>query len=309
MSTRLYISLYVSLISIVLFSCKQSDNVDDTATLLAELLGRELVVPENLNFYIQNNSIDKLNDKCDYKIIAFIDSSSCTKCSLKLQQWEDLINELSEPDKTEINLILIMNPSDISEAKYLVRGNRFPFPYTIDNNRVFITANNLPADNQFNVFLTDCDNNILAVGNPISNPNIKALFRNIVSEEDEYDNLQLQKVVPASCSQKSRNVGIADSSKPIEVKFAISNTRDQSISISDVITSCDCTSALPERTIIEPKSDCFITIKIIPDNNQAGYFSQYADVYFSGYSTPIRLGISGFLNKNQFHHNSNQLTQ
>lgn len=62
-----------------------------------------------------------------------------------------------------------------------MRMDKFTYPVCVDTLDSFNKLNHFPDDVRFQTFLLNKENKVVAVGNPIHNPNIRDLFLNIIS--------------------------------------------------------------------------------------------------------------------------------
>lgn len=90
MRNCILIILFCSLI-ITASSC--SDRLQQINNRLSDLVGKEIIIPENLTFSVMDKEVDIDFGDADFTIITYIDSAGCTPCKMKLPIWDNVINE------------------------------------------------------------------------------------------------------------------------------------------------------------------------------------------------------------------------
>lgn len=70
-----------------------ADQLADKRAAIAELIGKEVVIPENIIYRVQDIPIDNPLENADYRIVTYIDSTGCTSCRMKLNTWREIISE------------------------------------------------------------------------------------------------------------------------------------------------------------------------------------------------------------------------
>ena len=67
---------------------------------------------------------------------------------------------------------------------YILKRDGFGYPVCIDQSDTFNKLNHFLDEMAFQTFLLDRNNRIIALGNPVLNPNIKKLYWNIIQGKD-----------------------------------------------------------------------------------------------------------------------------
>lgn len=174
-----------------LSSCRNSSN-----DILNKFYNSNIIIPNNLELYdtskIDINSYPYNNSK--YKYIVYYDSTTvCTSCNIqKINRWNDLIEWSS--DKTDIKYYFIMSSKKNKISNILLRKDlkliSLNYPIYIDSAYLFKKINSSIPDNpKFNTFLLDGDNKVILIGDPIGNPKIEELFKNIILGKVESNDL------------------------------------------------------------------------------------------------------------------------
>ncbi len=248
--------LIAVMIAATVASCGSKNRKERIVSMLDEWIGKELIIPDGLTFTVQSDTIDYNIADCDYKIVTFIDSASCTKCSLRALEWSQQMDVYNNLCNKDVNLVMILSPKDINEAEYVFKRDCFTYPYVIDKERKFFNSNTLPKNKAYHTFLIDGDNRVLAIGDPVYNPNIRRLFADIIAETDE----PLADLPPLEASPSSRSVGLMKHDEKKVVKFSIRNTSGDDLTISETIASCRCSDAKVDRSVISAGSEAIFRL-------------------------------------------------
>ena len=276
---------------ILLFTSCHSKRENEVALALEEWIGKEIIIPDDIIFTIKEDTVSYDIYSTDYKIFTFIDSTQCTKCSLKLQEWTELMSELELLKEEGLNLIMVLSPSNDSEARWALYHKGFKFPVSFDHQRRLKKLNSLPSDDIFHTFLLDSDNRIIAVGNPATNPNIKKLYKSLLIDKDLTTDSMSE--APISVSAQSRQLGIIKPHKKINEKFYLSNLGTDTLHIAQIVASCDCIEIKYSSSTIPPNDDIYISM-IFHTDSVEGRFNQSANIFFENYTKPIIIRTEGF---------------
>ena len=121
-----------------------------------------------------------MND-ADYKIITYIDSAGCVPCRMKLSAWKEVINEYNGISNSDIEFLMIINASAKSrDLKIILNQYEFPHRVLFDPSNKFHDSNALSGDDNFQTFLVDSNNHIVAVGNPADNPKVRVFYKKVI---------------------------------------------------------------------------------------------------------------------------------
>lgn len=173
--------LFVCMCSII--SCENKQETDEIVSLksvVENTLGKKLIVPDSLQTYtpFSNYIADStvvLNS--EYRIYSKL-NASCGSCISSIKEWEHLIPEFS---KHKVPVILICDSDDRFELiQYLCESGQvknFSYPFFLDKKKEFSKLNKFMAESKnFETVLTDKNNTILLMGNPMRSNEIKDLY-------------------------------------------------------------------------------------------------------------------------------------
>ena len=117
-----------------------------------------------------------------YKMIIYMDSMECSPCRISdLYQWNDFIDNKSP--KTKFYFIFSIKKEDIVNSYLALSDADFHYYVYFDTCQAFEKNNKIiPPKRQYHTFLTNAKNEIIMVGNPVENSDIKDLFYKITSK-------------------------------------------------------------------------------------------------------------------------------
>ncbi|WP_294619655.1 hypothetical protein [uncultured Bacteroides sp.] len=173
------ITLFLHIILLVcLFGCKRVNVHDEAVQLMKEWSGKEIIFPDSLKFTLFGN--DFVCDTipiAEYKIVTYIDSLGCASCKLRLSSWMELIQQL--------NAMFYLHPLDSRSLKAILRRDNFNYPVCMDKDDQLNKLNRFSSMLDFQTFLLDKNNRVVAVGKPVHNPKVKELYLNILNPSKE----------------------------------------------------------------------------------------------------------------------------
>lgn len=165
--------------------CKKEQIKDEKIKLftnvVSENLGKELFIPEDLESYTPfqpyaTDSIQLANSSL--KLYSHI-NTSCSTCLEDIDKWFSFASEVKKY-KIPIILICKSDKDNFESIKYLCETNKikkFPFPFFLDIKDNYVNKNPfMNASKDFETVLTDKNNTILLIGNPLHSNEMKELY-------------------------------------------------------------------------------------------------------------------------------------
>ena len=148
-----------------------------------------------------------------------------------------------------------------------------------------------PRNKALHTFLHDKGNKIVAIGNPIENPNAKKFYLKILTGKEQKASA-IQTTVELSTQELDLGSFPREEAKTGEILFK--NTGDKPFVIYDVVTSCGCTKVDYPETPIPPGE----TLKLIVtyEADKPGYFRKSLKVYGNMKESPMKLFVKGETN-------------
>ena len=140
-------------------------------------------------------------------------------------------------------------------------------------------------------FLLDKENKIVAIGNPIENPNVKKFYLKLLTGKEQ-EVSAIQTTVELSAQVLDFGTFPKEETKAGEILFK--NTGDKPFVIYDVVTSCGCTKVDYPKTPARPGETLKLTITYEAD--KPGHFNKSLKVYGNMESSPVKLFVRGETN-------------
>lgn len=163
---------------ILIFSCVNMEK-KQLNTELQKWRGKEIIFTPNLQAKILGeDTIIKINTN-KLKIINYIDTSGCTECRLELYEWSKKIEELKSLTHN-VDVLFIAYQKEYASLEILLKKNLFNYPLLYDRTGEMNKVNDFPKSPLLQCFLTDKNNHIILVGNPIRNDNLWDLYKKAI---------------------------------------------------------------------------------------------------------------------------------
>jgi hypothetical protein len=273
----------------MLASCQESRE-EAMLRLVNEWNGKEIKFPSRSVFTIQGkDTVDFEFKDADYKVVTYIDSVGCTSCKLQLHHWKQLVAEVDSLTGGSVPFLFYFHPKDMKELRYLTRRDGFTYPVCFDEQDEINRLNQFPSVMDFQTFLLDQDNKVVAMGNPILNPNIKDLYLEVISRKPK--SKPSGHVTSVSVNQPVIDFGTFSKEEKREASFLLTNTGKGLLVIHDITTSCGCTKVEYSKQPVRPGET--LELKVIYEAEDAGRFNKTVTVYCNVENSPLRLKVKG----------------
>ena len=274
----------------LLAACQESDK-ERLTRLVQEWDGKEISFPAQAVFTVQGrDTVDFRWQAAPYRIVTYVDSIGCTSCKLQLPKWKQLIAETDSLfGKDKLSYVFFFHPKDARELTYLTRRDGFTYPVCFDREDAFNCLNRFPSEMALQTFLIDKDNRVVAIGNPVHNPQVKELYLNVVGGKRSVSADTKQTSV--SLSEQDVQFGSFPMGEKKERKVTLKNTGNAPLVIHGVDTSCGCTRVEYSQRPVRPGEET--TLLIIYEADEAGHFRKTVDVYCNTADAPLRISVTG----------------
>jgi hypothetical protein len=187
--------MYCYVISIFI-GCKreQVDNekVKLFKNIIEDNLGKKLLIPKDLKLYspFNQNSTDSIKlANSSLKLYSHI-NTSCSTCLEEINKWDSFASKLKKY-KTPVILICKSNKDNFELLKYLCETNKikkFTYPFFLNLKDDYVNKNPfMNASRDFETVLTDKNNSILLIGNPLHSKGMEQLYLNEIQKRMETD--------------------------------------------------------------------------------------------------------------------------
>lgn len=123
--------------------------------------------------------------KADLKMVVYIDSIACASCQIShMPFWNPLI-EYADSLNNRLKYYFVFSPRKEDRKAVRVSLGLYPidYPVLIDDNGEFARLNrHIPQNRALHTFLLNNENQVVLVGSPVENQQVKTLFYKITKE-------------------------------------------------------------------------------------------------------------------------------
>jgi hypothetical protein len=253
--------------------------------IVREWIGKTIQFPNiDPTYIITKGTFDSIESK-EFKILLYTDSTGCTRCKSRMYIWQNYIEELGN----QVNFLFYFYPKNEESLLSMLKLEIFNYPVFIDNNDKLNKLNKFSNNSMFQCFLLDKNNKILAMGNPVNNPQIWKLYKQIITGEVSTK----QPVTTVETEQSETELKDLQIGKTSEAAFILKNTGTQPLIIQMVNTSCGCTVPEWEKQPIAAGKNTEIAVKITPE--EKGSFNKTVTVHCNTEEGQILLKVSGMV--------------
>lgn len=278
-----------------LFSCSQS-KIDRINDLVNYWQGRTILFPKDTSFvsYSKEHGAQRVNLRAkEYKILTFADSLGCMSCKLQLPKWREFIHEVDSVSHKIVPFIFALQTPKPDEMIYILKRSGFSYPVYIDSKDSFNKLNHFPTEMEYQTFLLDKENRVVAIGNPIYNPSVKKLYMDIIQgkEVTANENSKKEILTKINVTQTVVELGHFAWEKEQKAIFTIENVGQRPLVIHNVITSCGCITVNYPKEPIRPGRNALL--EIIYKADQPEYINKTVTIYLNAKVSPINLRVKG----------------
>lgn len=282
--------LFLSVLCVALFSCSSSrDDKTDLQERLARWEGKEIKFPSDARFTIQGkDTVDFAVSDSTYKIVTYLDSIGCSSCKLNLAKWKELVAYVRDDMGMDVQFLFFFHPNDERELKIKMKYDDFTYPVCFDREDALNKLNRFPSDMQFQTFLLDPANRVVAVGNPVYNPKVKSLYLGILSPALKQEDLSETQVSVASTDI---DFGTFQVGERRDTTIYIRNVGDKPLLALDVQASCGCTEVEYEQEPVRPGDS--LSLHIVYEDNKRGFFRKRVLFHCNVEKSPLVFYVIG----------------
>ena len=188
---RKQLQLFVWVVVFSLSSCKGNKSKEDVTKVLLEWIGKEIRFPENVPCFVLGKEVPP--ELCDefflkkFKILLYVDSTGCSNCRLQLFEWMHLLEDADCLFQGKVGLLLFFQPNSTFNMATLFTRSKFEHPVFMDIHGSINRLNQFPQAVQYQCFLLNSDNKVMALGNPVLNPHVWEFYKSQIAESKESD--------------------------------------------------------------------------------------------------------------------------
>lgn len=281
------------LFAILLLSCKESEQ-NRIARLVNEWNGKIIQFPDSICLTSYENDTVMMKytrERSSYTILNYVDTIGCVSCRLQLPRWKVMMEELDSLYPNKVTCLMVFNPKGKRKMIKHLRNNQFNYFVYIDEKDTLNKMNRFLNEEDFDTFLLDKNDKIVAIGNPVLKPRVRDLYFNIISGKTVVSSVDKEALTVISFDKNKADLGDFSWNKEREIEFIISNVGKLPLVINDVITSCGCITVDYAKKPILSGGNVILKIKYKAE--QPEHFNKTITVYCNAESAPFKLKISG----------------
>lgn len=281
---------FYGLLALLFISCKENKNREQLATLLKEWEHKEIIFPSHNVFTVQGNDTADFPIKKQYKVLVYTDSTGCTRCRLQLPDWKKFMQQVDSTSTDSVQFLFFFFPKKERGLHEALKADLFTTPVCIDEKDSLNLLNHFPQRSDFQTFLLNEENKVVAVGNPIYNNKVRDLYLKILSENkysgkdnSKQTSLQIDRTVldMQSFSWKDKQT----------MSLNVQNTGNVPLVINDITTSCGCTTVdYPKEPILPGRNG---VLQISYQAERPEHFNKTISIYCNVESSPIIVTLKG----------------
>lgn len=257
-----------------------------------EWQGKEIHYLEGAKFVLNGDSVlgDSLNQ--NYRVFSYVDSIGCVSCKLKLSEWGNFISMVDSIYPNIVSFQFVFQPYRTRELQLMLKREKLSALIYVDKNGRFGELNKFPENMDFQTFLLDKDNRVLAIGNPIHNPKVKELYLKIIRGENiERGDESKETRTKVEIDKTVVSLGSFDWQEEQKAAFVLKNTGDRLLVIQDVTTSCGCTTVAYAKEPVQPGGEVALEVAYKADHPE--HFDKTVTVHCNAEASPLVLRING----------------
>lgn len=255
-------------------------------------MGRELLLPEHAMYCNAQGDLFALDDfQSKYKILCYNDTAGCTRCKLNIPQWKSFVDDLAGTD-LDVSVILCFSTTDIDGVRAQLQECGYDNPVCFDTLDILGKSNCFPNGEAYRTFLLGEKNEVIAIGNPISNYDVKKLYLYLIGADTEHVsrnesgiNTEVEIQFPVISLGRFQ---VAEEQKAV---FTLKNVGDYPFEIQEVLTSCDCLEIRYSREPLPMGSE--MPIEVIYRPKQTGHLRKTVLLRCNVKSNIVKLVLIG----------------
>lgn len=209
------------------------------------------------------------------------------RCELHLTNWKIFMHQVDSLTHNNVYFLIVVNTKDERRICHLIKTEDFDLPIYIDTNNYLNKINNFPSNSKFNTFLLNNNNQVVLIGSPIENYEMKNLYFNTLLNK-EFTGEFLKTYI--NINQSTIKLGEIEEGIH-ECKFNVENRGPNPLIIADILSSCGCMNLkYSKRPVdINKKLELKVNIRL----TSKGYLRKSLTIFCNTNETPIVFFIEG----------------
>lgn len=168
-------------LSLLVISCQESKR-STAEKIVKEWMGKEILLPDDVDcWYMGRDTLCPPRQDKPFKMLVYADSVGCTSCKLNLTLWKHYIYEMDSIAPGQVDFAFYFQPKNRKELAHLLRRDRLEQIVFLDDKGTLKRRNRLTEEMEYQCFLLDENNKVLAIGNPTLNPKLWNIYKETVT--------------------------------------------------------------------------------------------------------------------------------
>jgi len=161
-------------------SCNENRGLQ---TDMTSMFSSSIKIDKDRMLCLNYDKISSMN-KPLFRLVAYVDSSECSSCSLgKLKSLESYLKKNVFNKSFQFIIVLESKRDEVKTNIEEIKVVGISTPVLIDSTSIFRQENpQMPNNSILHTFLLNSSDSIVLVGDPLQNEHIDKLFRKIVNE-------------------------------------------------------------------------------------------------------------------------------
>jgi len=282
-----------SLLLLLLFclSCGKKGHDKQNKRIVHDHIGKEMLFPTDAVYtrFLRDTIDYRVPEDADYKVVVYVDSTGCTECKLKLQEWKDFISYVDTLSEKKVAFMFFYNMSDYRKVAFRLKHEEFDYPVCLNRSEELSRLNHIREGERNHTFLLDKENRILEIGNPMFDLEIRDKYVAYMTGDHELLSF-IENRTRVTVVHPVVDLGMIGKGVETEVSFLLKNTGRNPLTIFEMQTSCGCTCATYDQQTALTNGEIVVTAKVVKE--YVGSFSETISVRCNT-DEPIFLEIKG----------------
>lgn len=169
-------------IAFMLLGCNNRDNIK---ILISEMMKESVSLRLNNMEIIYPDSLKHIEPEIkDYKLVIYSDTTNCSMCFVNsLKEWNDMLCLQKEYQNLSLIFIMQGRKNMLELHRKVLNESTLQYPIYLDVENIFQETNpHIPKNKLIHTFLLDKENNVIVVGNPLTNDRIKSMMIDVLND-------------------------------------------------------------------------------------------------------------------------------
>lgn len=177
---RLTARMYSFFIIMLCCAIACNSKTDDPSVVVKKWKGKKISFPSGIPCNRLGENIPCEQTTAKYKVLLYTDSIACVSCNLRIDEWKKLIAEAKDTSPGLLSFLFYFNPKKGEDLANLFKKENFREQVFMDKEDLLNRQNRFPGQMPYQCFLLNSNDEIVLVGNPTLNSNIRKLYTDLI---------------------------------------------------------------------------------------------------------------------------------